>query len=109
MWQSGSVLTYGSLEQTEVVGSSGTGLDSGSRATVPEGILATPTIADAPSSTQALNTESVGATPPLFPSLNQVDVDFTPRVGSASHNETDGDRNGERPGRFFPFWNLGRR
>lgn len=50
--------------------------------TVPEGILATPTIADTPFLIQALNAESVGATTPLFPSLNQVGVDLTQRVGS---------------------------
>jgi hypothetical protein len=108
MGRSPSVSTYGSLEQNEVIGSSGTGPDSGSRATVPEGIFATPMIADAPSSIQALHTEAVGATSPFFPSLNQVDVDLTPRVGSASRNETESDPNGKRPGPSFPFWNFGR-
>jgi hypothetical protein len=66
-------------------------------------------IANTPSSSiQALNKESLGATSPLFPNLNQVDMDLLPHEGSASSNETDGDQNGERPGPLFPFWKFGR-
>lgn len=107
MRRSPSVSTYGSFDQNEVIGSNGTVLDSGSQATVPDGILTTPMIVDAPSSTQALHTESAGATSPLFPSLNQVDVDLTPRVGSRTEIVSDPD--GERPGPLFPLWNFGRR
>jgi hypothetical protein len=108
MRQSPSVSTSESLEQTKVIGLSGTGLNSGSQATVPEGIIATPTIANAPFLIPALNTEGVGAISPLFPSLNKAEVDFTPRVGSASHNKTDGNPNRERHyGQLFLFWNSG--
>jgi hypothetical protein len=104
-----SVSTYGSLEQNEMIGSNGTGPDSGgSRAAVPEGILLTPMIVDAPSSNQALHTESAVATSPSFPSLDQVDVDLTPRIGRDSRTETDSAPDTKRPGPLFPFWNFGR-
>ena len=102
MRRSPSVSTYGSMEPNEVIGSNGTGPDSGSRAAVPEGILATPAIINTPLTNQP-HAEAVS---PSLLSLDPVEMDVTPRIGSASRTETD--RGPDRPGPLFPFWNFGR-
>lgn len=101
MRRSPSVSTYGSLEPNEVIGSNGTATDADSRAAFPEGVLATPVIG------QPLPTETAGTVSPSFSSLDPVDVDVTPRIGSAI-SRTETGRGPDRPGPLFPFWNFGR-